>query len=175
MQKIFMKLIYKEENHGTNIKRTYAHPGQHQDDGELNKLHARMCRNRDRPTGEGLVPVNGQGTPERSSDARQTYQQCNNAMRGGFIMKNIGDKEIAAVLLDEHKLFASSLTNLVLESTNQSLRNDAANLLNRTFLHQKQIFDLMSQKGWYQTQNANQQEISKAQQEVSKVQSSMNM
>lgn len=90
-------------------------------------------------------------------------------------MKNIGDKEIAAVLLDEHKLFASSLTNLVLESTNQSLRNDAANLLNRTFLHQKQIFDLMSQKGWYQTQNANQQEISKAQQEVSKVQSSMNM
>ena len=90
-------------------------------------------------------------------------------------MNKIGDKEITIVLLDEHKLCASSLTNLVLESANQSLRNDAVNLLNRTFQHQKQIFDLMTQKGWYQTQNANQQDISKAQQEITKVQSTMNM
>lgn len=90
-------------------------------------------------------------------------------------MNKIGDKEIVTVLLDEHKLCASSLTNLVLESANQSLRNDATNLLNRTFQHQKQIFDLMTQKGWYQTQNANQQDITKAQQEVSKVQSTISM
>lgn len=85
------------------------------------------------------------------------------------------DKEITNVLLDEHKLAASSLTNLVLESNNQFLRNDVTSILTKTFQHQKQIFDLMSQKGWYQVQNASQQDISKAQQEVSSVQSSLNM
>ncbi len=87
-------------------------------------------------------------------------------------MNNLSDKEITNVLLNEHKLCATSLTNLVLESANQSLRNDATNLLNRTFQHQKQIFDIMTQKGWYQTQSANPQDVTKAQQDVSKVQSS---
>lgn len=88
-------------------------------------------------------------------------------------MKNVGDKEILNILLDESKLCASSLTNLVLESSNQVLRNDLTNLLNRTFHYQKQIFDLMTQKGFYQTQNANQQDISKVQQEITKIQSSI--
>lgn len=90
-------------------------------------------------------------------------------------MKNIGDKEILNVLLDEHKLAASSLTNLVLESTNQFLRNDVTNILTKTFQHQKQIFDLMSQKGYYKVQNASSQDISKAQQEMGSIQSSMSM
>jgi spore coat protein F len=88
-------------------------------------------------------------------------------------MMKFSDKEIAQTLLNEHKLFATSLTNLVLESSNQALRNDAAGLLSRTFQHQKNIFDLMSQKGWYTAQQANQQEISNAKQEVSKIQSSV--
>lgn len=88
-------------------------------------------------------------------------------------MRNISDKEITQVLLDEHKLCASSLTNLILESSNQNLRTDVTNILGRTFQHQKQIFDIMSQKGWYQVQAANQQDITKAQQDVSKVQSSI--
>lgn len=62
-------------------------------------------------------------------------------------MNNFSDKEITQTLLNEHKLCASSLTNLVLESSNQDLRNDATGILNRTFQHQKTIFDLMSQKG----------------------------
>jgi spore coat protein CotF len=90
-------------------------------------------------------------------------------------MKSLTEKEITNALLDKHKLAASSITNLVLESTNQFLRNDATEILTRTFQHQKQIFDLMNQKGWYQIQNASQQEITKAQQEVSSIQSSMSM
>ncbi len=90
-------------------------------------------------------------------------------------MKNLTDKDITNVLLSEHKLAASSLTNLVLESTNQFLRNDVTNILTKTFQHQKQIYDLMTQKGWYQVQNASQQDISKAQQELSSVQTSLNM
>ncbi|MDP4180702.1 MAG: spore coat protein [Bacillota bacterium] len=84
-------------------------------------------------------------------------------------MRSITDQEVVTILLDEHKLAASSLTNLVLESSNQFLRNDITNILTSTFSHQKQIFDIMAQKGWYQTQNASQQELSKAQQEVSKL------
>lgn len=90
-------------------------------------------------------------------------------------MSKITDKEITNVLLEEHKLSASSLTNLILESSNQFLRNDVTGILTNTFQHQKQIFDLMAQKGWYQVQNANQQEISRAQQEMSSIHSSMNM
>jgi spore coat protein F len=90
-------------------------------------------------------------------------------------MKNIADREIMNVLLGEHKLGASSLTNLILESNNQFLRNDVTGILTKTFQHQKQIYDLMTQKGWYQVQNASQQDISKAQQDVSNVQSSINM
>ena len=90
-------------------------------------------------------------------------------------MKNITDKEITNVILNEHKLAASSLTNLILESANQYLRDDVTSILTKTFKHQKQIFDLMTQKGWYQTQAANQQDISKAQQEMNSIQSSLNM
>jgi len=90
-------------------------------------------------------------------------------------MANIGDKEILNVLLDQHKLCASSLTNLILESSNQNLRNDATNILTKTFQHQKQIFDLMTQKGWYQTQTATSQEIGQVQQEINKTQSTMGM
>jgi len=90
-------------------------------------------------------------------------------------MKNLTDKEILNVLLDEHKLSASSITTLVLESTNQFLRTDAANILNGTFQHQKKIFDLMNQKGWYKTQNASQQDITNAKQEVGNIQSTMSM
>jgi spore coat protein F len=88
-------------------------------------------------------------------------------------MKNLTDREITNVLLDEHKLGASALTTLILESSNQYLRNDATNLLTKTFQHQKQIFDLMNQKGWYQVQNANQQDISRAQQEVNSIPTSI--
>lgn len=88
-------------------------------------------------------------------------------------MTKIGDKEIMYTLLNEHKVCASSLTNLILESSNQALRNDAAGILSRTFQHQKTIFDVMAQKGWYTVQQASPQEIYNARTETSKIQSSI--
>lgn len=90
-------------------------------------------------------------------------------------MNRLTDKEIMQTLLNEHKLCASSLTNLILESSDQSLRNDCSGILDRTFRHQKNIFDLMMSKGWYTTQQASQQELTAAKQEVSKIQSSVNV
>ncbi len=86
----------------------------------------------------------------------------------------IGDKEIMQTLLNEHKLCASSLTNLVLESSNQTLRNDTAGILSRTFQHQKNIYDLMTQKGWYSVQQASPQDVNTAKQEVGKIQTNVN-
>ena len=86
---------------------------------------------------------------------------------------NITDKEIAHVVLDNHKLSATSLTNLILESSNNQLRSDCMSVLQKTLDHQKQIFDLMSQKGWYQVSAANQQDLTKAQQQVSNITSSI--
>ena len=86
---------------------------------------------------------------------------------------NIADKEITNVVLDNHKLSASSLTNLILESTNNQLRNDCLNVLKRTLDHQKQVFDLMSQKGWYQVTTVSPQDLSKAQQQVTNITSSI--
>lgn len=88
-------------------------------------------------------------------------------------MANLTDKEIMSSILNEHKLAASSLTNLVLESSCQMLRSDAESILTKTFTEQKQVFDMMSQKGWYPVQNANQQEISMAQQKVKNIESQM--
>ncbi len=88
-------------------------------------------------------------------------------------MANLTDKEIMASILGEHKLAASSLTNLILESVNPTVRNDAENILTKTFDAQKQVFDVMTQKGWYSVQNANQQEISSAQQKIKNIQSQM--
>lgn len=85
-------------------------------------------------------------------------------------MAKIGDKEIMQTLLDQHKLCATSLTNLILESSNQALRNDVSGILNKTFQHQKNIYDVMSQKGWYTVQQASQQELSNAKSEVGKIQ-----
>lgn len=80
---------------------------------------------------------------------------------------NISDNDLANNILNQHKLEATSLTNLILESANNNLRSDCINILQNSFNHQKQIFDLMASKGWYQTQAATQQDITNAQQSIS--------
>lgn len=88
-------------------------------------------------------------------------------------MANLTDKELMASILNEKKLAASSLTSLILESSCSMLRSDAESILTKTFNGQKQVFDMMSQKGWYPVQNANPQEISAAQQKVKNIESQM--
>lgn len=88
---------------------------------------------------------------------------------------SLSDKEITTVILDNHKLSATSLTNLILESTNNQLRSDCLNVLRKTLDHQKQIFDVMSQKGWYQVNTASQQDLSTAQQMINNITSGMTM
>jgi spore coat protein CotF len=85
-------------------------------------------------------------------------------------MTSLTDKEFVNVLLDEHKLSISSYSTLIIESVNQYLRDDITKILVKTFDHQKKIFDLMEQKGWYSVENASQQDVAKAQQQISNIQ-----
>ncbi len=86
---------------------------------------------------------------------------------------NLSDKEIANELLNNQKLMATSLTNLILESSSNQLRSECMNVLKKTFDNQKQTFDFMSQKGWYKVPAASQQDLTQAQQTVSNITASL--
>lgn len=81
-------------------------------------------------------------------------------------IQGLGDKELASALLNNHKLSASSLNNLVLESVDPSVRQDATQILYRTYQHQKMIWDYMNTKGYYQVEAAPQQDIARARQQI---------
>ncbi|NLB42288.1 MAG: spore coat protein [Clostridiales bacterium] len=87
--------------------------------------------------------------------------------------QGLGEKEIASVLLNSHKLGANGLNNLVLESSNSGLRQDVTQILYHTYQHQKLIWDFMNNKGYYQVEYAPQQEIAKATQQLQQQQSGM--
>ena len=81
-------------------------------------------------------------------------------------MNNLNDKDILNVLLSGHKLAATGYSTLVLESANQTLRNDVTNILEKTFKQQKNIFDVMSQKGWYPVESASTAEVANAKEQL---------
>ncbi|MBP5427205.1 MAG: spore coat protein [Clostridiales bacterium] len=85
-------------------------------------------------------------------------------------MNSLNDKDILNVLLAGHKLAATGYSTLVLESANPTLRNDVTGILEKTFKKQKDIFDVMSEKGWYPVQSASVTELSNAKQAVSSIQ-----
>ena len=86
---------------------------------------------------------------------------------------NLNDKDIANIMLNQHKHEAAKLTNFILECSNEQMRRDAQNALMQVFNHQKQIFDIMNQRGWYKIQPADPQQLSRAQQEISNIQQDM--
>ncbi|MGE5390616.1 MAG: spore coat protein [Deltaproteobacteria bacterium] len=83
------------------------------------------------------------------------------------------DMEWMGILLYEHKLAASMLTSSVIESADPQVRQHFTSLLNQTLDHQKQIFDVMNQKGWYKVAPAPQDELNRIQQSFSMMQQQM--
>lgn len=80
------------------------------------------------------------------------------------------DMEWTNLLLYQHKLAASMLTTGVMECANDQIRSHFSNLLNRTLDHQKQIFDIMNQKGWYKVEPAPHDQLSRTQQSMATIQ-----
>ncbi|MDW7652165.1 MAG: spore coat protein [Bacillota bacterium] len=80
-------------------------------------------------------------------------------------MQKLTDQDIAQCLLKDEKYMCSMVNNAILESTNENLRRDWMTCLQNSYRVQKEVFNTMSQKGWYQPAKADTQQMTKAQSE----------
>lgn len=79
----------------------------------------------------------------------------------------ISDRDILQVCLNESKHLASSLNTYIQEATSEQLRRDYMTILGDVYSQEKQIYDYMQQKGYYNVKNASPQDISQAQSKFS--------
>jgi spore coat protein CotF len=77
------------------------------------------------------------------------------------------DRDILQVCLNESKYLASSLNTYIQEATSEQLRRDYMTVLGDIYSQEKQVFDYMQQKGYYNVKNATPQDISQAQNKFS--------
>ncbi|MDO7787468.1 spore coat protein [Desulforamulus aquiferis] len=75
----------------------------------------------------------------------------------------VTDKNLCMSMINQLKWDATCLTQKILETSDQQLRQDYINVLDRTFAEQKQLYDLANQYGWHQPMMADQSMISKVQ------------
>lgn len=75
----------------------------------------------------------------------------------------LSDKEILQICLNESKHTASALNTFILEATDDKLRRDYMTVLGDLYSQQKEVFDLMQQKGYYSPKQASPQDLAQAQ------------
>lgn len=77
------------------------------------------------------------------------------------------DKDILQLALNESKHTAEALNSFILETANEQLRRDYMTVLGDVYNQQKQVYDLMEQKGFYSAENATAQQIAQVQSKFS--------
>ena len=92
---------------------------------------------------------------------QQQNQQAGQTMQGQGTQ--FADRDILQLVLNESKHTAEALNTFILEATSEQLRRDYMTVLGDVYNQQKQVFDLMQQKGFYNVENATAQQISQAQ------------
>ncbi len=75
------------------------------------------------------------------------------------------EKNVLQMALNDSKLMAASINSYILEAADDQLRRDYMTVLGDVYNQQKQIFDIMSQKGYYSTPQAKPEEINAAKQQ----------
>lgn len=96
---------------------------------------------------------------------QKNQQQQQGQMNGQG--SQFADQDILQLALNESKHLAESINSYILEAANEQLRKDYMNVLGDVYSQQKQIFDVMQQKGFYNVENATAQQINKAQSKFS--------
>ena len=96
----------------------------------------------------------------------QKQGQQNQAMQSGQGTQ-FADKDILQLALNESKHTAEALNSFILEASNEQLRRDYMTVLGDVYNQQKQVFDLMQQKGFYSVENATAQQMSQVQSKFS--------
>jgi len=87
----------------------------------------------------------------------------------------LNDQDLMQLLLSDHKASAQHMLMCVLECANDALRTDCQNILNKTLDHQKQIWQAMNQRGWYQVQAATVQELARVQNQINQATQQLQM
>jgi len=99
---------------------------------------------------------------QQNQQGQKQGQQAGQAMQSGQGTQ-FADKDILQLVLNESKHAAESLNASILEASNEQLRRDYMTVLGDVYNQQKQVFDLMEQKGFYNAENATPEQMSQAQ------------
>ncbi|VBB05948.1 Hypothetical protein LUCI_1159 [Lucifera butyrica] len=97
----------------------------------------------------------------------QTGQQNQTSGQYGGQGLQISDRDLLQLALNESKHLAEAVNTYILEAGSDQLRRDYMTVLGDLYSQQKQIFDVMQQKGYYNPKNANPQDLSQAQSKFS--------
>ncbi|MCR6544124.1 spore coat protein [Dehalobacterium formicoaceticum] len=81
------------------------------------------------------------------------------------------DKSIASECLLHQKYLADSYTGMARETACDALFTDVLKICQEELQANHQIFNFMNQQGWYQVQNADQNQITQAQSQIQQMQS----
>ncbi len=92
---------------------------------------------------------------------QQSGQQTGQTMQAGMSGQgaSLSDRDLLQLALNETKHTATAVNTFALESSSETLRRDYLTVLGDVHSQEKQIYDLMQQKGYYNAQNANPQDI----------------
>ncbi|CQR71072.1 Coat F domain protein [Sporomusa ovata DSM 2662] len=80
---------------------------------------------------------------------------------------SLSERELLQIALNEAKYTAAAVNTFALESSSDTLRRDYLTILGDVHNQEKQIYDLMQQKGYYNVKNANPQDIAQVQSKFS--------
>ena len=106
--------------------------------------------------------MNGTMAQQGQQGQQQRGQQAGQAMQNGQGTQFV-DKDILQLALNETKNTAQVLNSFILEASSEQLRRDYMTVLGDVYNQQKQVFDLMQQKGFYNVQNATTEQMTQAQ------------
>ncbi|OEF98215.1 spore coat protein [Desulfuribacillus alkaliarsenatis] len=74
----------------------------------------------------------------------------------------LNDRDILNEMISLEKHASNLYHTATIEASNPSLHQSCSNIMQETLQCQRKLFQLMSQKGWYSPQNADQQQVSQA-------------
>lgn len=87
---------------------------------------------------------------------------------------SLTDQEMLSDALDSQKYITGNLNTFANECSTSKLRDDFLNVLQDEHNIQYELFNEMSQRGWYPVQQADQTQISQAKQKFDNMKSSFN-
>lgn len=86
---------------------------------------------------------------------------------------NLSEQDIMTDALNTEKLSITSYGSYIAEATCQQLRQELNQIINENQQVQYEIFDQMKQRGWYQANNAQMNEIQQTVQKLGQVKQSI--